>query len=75
MALDFLNNIILLVNITKSIMNGENSSLELIVHHRERASSGERRPKSPMLAQIDIEINWPWKQAKEQAVEAEKKLN
>ena len=57
-----------------SLMNEEDSSLELIVHQRERASSGERRPKSPMSIQIDIDINLAWKQAEEQALKAEEKL-
>ena len=59
---------------TQSEMNEEDSSLEPIVHHRERASSGEKRPKSPMSKQINTEINVAWKQAEEQAMKAEEKL-
>ena len=54
-------------------MDLEIDSFELNIVQRERASSGERRPKSPnMLATTHINTNW--KKAEEKAVEAEEKL-
>ena len=49
----------------------EDSSFNFLTNKKERASSGERQPKSPMLLQLDIEHNVPWKQAQGQASEAE----